>query len=48
MLYLYEYCCLFGLGGEVGVDVLMYFFENFIEDVESGVIKLVVVIFEVI
>jgi len=37
-----------GLGGEAGVDALTYYFENFIEDVESGVTKPAAVILEAI
>ena len=35
MPYLHEYRCPLGLG-EAGVDALTYYFENFIEDVESA------------
>ena len=34
--------------GEAGVDALTYYFENFIEDVESGVVKPAAVILEAI
>ena len=37
--YPHEYRCPLGIGGEAGVDALTYYFENFIEDVESGVVK---------
>ncbi|MGQ8252049.1 diaminobutyrate--2-oxoglutarate transaminase family protein, partial [Acinetobacter baumannii] len=40
--------CPLGLGGEAGVDALTYYFENFIEDVESGVTKPAAVILEAI
>lgn len=46
--YPHEYRCPLGLGGEAGVDALTYYFENFIEDVESGVVKPAAVILEVI
>lgn len=46
--YPHEYRCPLGLGGEAGVDALTYYFENFIEDVESGVVKPAVVILEAI
>ncbi len=46
--YPHEYRCPLGLGGEVGVDALTYYFENFIEDVESGVVKPAAVILEAI
>jgi diaminobutyrate-2-oxoglutarate transaminase len=48
MPYPHEYRCPLGLGGEAGVDALTYFFENFIEDVESGVTKPAAVILEAI
>jgi diaminobutyrate-2-oxoglutarate transaminase len=35
-------------GGEAGVDALTYYFEKFIEDVESGVTKPAAVILEAI
>ena len=44
--YPHEYRCPLGLGGEAGVDALTYYFENFIEDVESGVVKPAAVILE--
>lgn len=44
----HEYRCPLGLGGEAGVDALTYYFENFIEDVESGVVKPAAVILEAI
>jgi 2,4-diaminobutyrate 4-transaminase len=46
--YPHEYRCPLGLGGEAGVDALTYYFENFIEDVESGVVKPAAVILEAI
>ena len=46
--YPHEYRCPLGLGGEAGVDTLTYYFENFIEDVESGVVKPAAVILEAI
>lgn len=48
MPYPHEYRCPLGLGGEAGVDALTYYFENFIEDVESGVVKPLAVILEAI
>lgn len=48
MPYPHEYRCPLGLGGDAGVDALTYFFENFIEDVESGVTKPAAVILEAI
>ncbi|VGM95987.1 Diaminobutyrate--2-oxoglutarate aminotransferase [uncultured Avibacterium sp.] len=48
MPYPHEYRCPLGLGGEAGVDALTYYFENFIEDVESGVVKPAAVILEAI
>ena len=46
--YPHEYRCPLGLGGDAGVDALTYYFENFIEDVESGVVKPATVILEAI
>lgn len=46
--YPHEYRCPLGLGGEAGVDALTYYFENFIEDAESGVVKPAAVILEAI
>lgn len=46
--YPHEYRCPLGLGGEASVDALTYYFENFIEDVESGVVKPAAVILEAI
>ena len=48
MPYPHEYRCPLGLGVEAGVNALTYFFENFIEDVESGVTKPAAVILEAI
>lgn len=48
MPYPHEYRCPLGLGGEAGINALTYFFENFIEDVESGVTKPAAVILEAI
>lgn len=48
MPYPHEYRCPLGMGGEAAVDALTYFFENFIEDVESGVTKPAAVILEAI
>lgn len=46
--YPHEYRCPLGLGGEAGADALTYYFENFIEDVESGVVKPAAAILEAI
>ncbi|PSJ80124.1 diaminobutyrate--2-oxoglutarate transaminase [Neisseria iguanae] len=46
--YPHEYRCPLGIGGEAGVDALTYYFENFIEDAESGVVKPAAVILEAI
>ncbi|OAQ13847.1 diadenosine tetraphosphatase [Bibersteinia trehalosi Y31] len=48
MPYPHEYRCPLGIGGEEGVEALTYYFENFIEDVESGVVKPAAVILEAI
>lgn len=48
MPYPHEYRCPLGVGGQAGVDALTYYFENFIEDVESGVVKPACVILEAI
>lgn len=48
MPYPHEYRCPLGIGGEAGADALAYYFENFIEDVESGVVKPAAVILEAI
>lgn len=48
MPYPHEYRCPFGLGGETGTQAVSYYFENFIEDVESGVVKPAAVILEAI
>lgn len=48
MPYPHEYRCPLGIGGEAGVEALTYYFENFIEDVESGVVKPAAVILEAI
>lgn len=48
MPYPHEYRCPLGLGGEAGVNALTHYFENFIEDVESGVVKPAAVILEAI
>lgn len=48
MPYPHEYRCPLGIGGESGADALAYYFENFIEDVESGVVKPAAVILEAI
>ncbi|WP_165087558.1 diaminobutyrate--2-oxoglutarate transaminase [Neisseria yangbaofengii] len=46
--YPHEYRCPLGIGGEAGAEALTYYFENFIEDVESGVVKPAAVILEAI
>ena len=46
--YPHEYRCPLGIGGEQGAKALTYYFENFIEDVESGVVKPAAVILEAI
>ncbi|MGP1606754.1 MAG: diaminobutyrate--2-oxoglutarate transaminase [Moraxella sp.] len=46
--YPHEYRCPLGIGGEQGTKALTYYFENFIEDVESGVVKPAAVILEAI
>ncbi len=48
MPYPHEYRCPLGIGGEAGVDALTYYFEQFIEDVESGVTRPAAVILEAI
>lgn len=39
MPYPHEYRCPLGIGGEAGVKALTYYFDNLINDVESGVRK---------
>ncbi len=39
MPYPHLYRCPLGIGGETGVKALTYYFENLINDVESGVRK---------
>ncbi|MGE9550230.1 diaminobutyrate--2-oxoglutarate transaminase [Erwinia amylovora] len=46
MPYPHEYRCPLGIGGEAGVQALTYYFENLINDVESGVRKPAAVILE--
>lgn len=48
MPYPHEYRCPLGIGGQAGADALTYYFENFISDVESGVVKPAAVILEAI
>lgn len=48
MPYPHEYRCPFGIGGEAGAEAVTAYFENFIEDVESGVVKPAAVILEAI
>lgn len=48
MPYPHEYRCPLGLGGEAGTDALTYYFEQFIEDVESGMTKPAAVVLEAI
>ncbi|UIA94715.1 diaminobutyrate--2-oxoglutarate transaminase [Erwinia tracheiphila] len=46
MPYPHQYRCPLGIGGEAGVQALSYYFENLINDVESGVRKPAAVILE--
>ncbi len=46
--YPHEYRCPLGVGGEAGVAALSYYFENLINDVESGVRKPAAVILEAV
>lgn len=46
--YPYSYRCPFGLGGEAGVDAACNYFERFLKDPESGVVKPAAVILETI
>ncbi|MDO4430796.1 MAG: diaminobutyrate--2-oxoglutarate transaminase [Lonepinella koalarum] len=48
MPYPHEYRCPFGIGGEAGAKAVEHYFEHFIEDVESGVVKPAAVILEAI
>ncbi len=48
MPYPHEYRCPLGIGGEAGVKALTYYFENLINDVESGVRKPAAVILEAV
>ena len=48
MPYPHEYRCPFGIGGEAGAKAVEHYFENFIEDVESGMVKPAAVILEAI
>lgn len=48
MPYPHQYRCPFGIGGEAGAEAVTAYFENFIEDVESGVVKPAAVILEAI
>lgn len=48
MPYPHDYRCPFGIGGEAGAEAVAYYFEQFIEDVESGVVKPAAVILEAI
>jgi len=48
MPYPHLYRCPFGLGGEAGVNAISYYFENLINDVESGVRKPAAVILEAV
>ncbi|ORM71669.1 diaminobutyrate--2-oxoglutarate transaminase [Pantoea rwandensis] len=48
MPYPHLYRCPLGLGGEAGVKALTYYFENLINDVESGVRKPAAVILEAV
>ncbi|WP_261643511.1 diaminobutyrate--2-oxoglutarate transaminase [Erwinia mallotivora] len=46
MPYPHQYRCPLGIGGDAGVKALAYYFENLINDVESGVRKPAAVILE--
>lgn len=46
--YPHQYRCPLGIGGEAGVTALSYYFENLINDVESGVRKPAAVILEAV
>ena len=48
MSYPHEYRCPLGIGGEAGVKALTYYFDNLINDVESGVRKPAAVILEAV
>lgn len=48
MPYPHQYRCPLGIGGEAGVKALTYYFENLINDVESGVRKPAAVILEAV
>ena len=48
MPYPHQYRCPLGIGGEAGVKALTYYFENLINDVESGVRKPAAVITEAV
>lgn len=48
MPYPHPYRCPLGIGGEAGVEALTYYFEQFIEDVESGMTRPAAVILEAI
>ncbi|CCO84903.1 diaminobutyrate--2-oxoglutarateaminotransferase [Erwinia amylovora CFBP 2585] len=48
MPYPHQYRCPLGIGGEAGVQALTYYFENLINDVESGVRKPAAVILEAV
>ncbi|HEY3985200.1 diaminobutyrate--2-oxoglutarate transaminase [Cedecea sp.] len=48
MPYPHEYRCPLGIGGDAGVKALTYYFDNLINDVESGVRKPAAVILEAV
>ncbi len=48
MPYPHQYRCPLGIGGKAGEDALTYYFENLINDVESGVRKPAAVILEAV
>ena len=48
MPYPHQYRCPLGIGGDAGVKALTYYFENLINDVESGVRKPAAVILEAV
>lgn len=48
MPYPHEYRCPFGIGGEAGAKAVTHYFEAFLDDVESGVVKPAAVILEAV
>lgn len=47
LFYLYEYCCLFGVGVEGYIYISIYI-ENMLDDFESGIVILVGVVVEIV